>query len=106
MKTIGIILLSLAVSTTGFAKIYEVKVTEKGFEPSSLKVSKNENVVLKITRVTDSTCATKVQVPSLKVSKNLPLNSPVEIQLGKLKEEKVKFGCGMGMMLGGVIFSK
>lgn len=103
MKTLTIIFSVMALATTSFAKTYEMKVTEKGFEPSSIQAEKNEEVTLRITRVTDSTCATKVQVPSLKISKDLPLNEPVEVKLGKVNQDKVKFGCGMGMMLGGAI---
>jgi plastocyanin domain-containing protein len=97
------IVLSLLVSHLSFAKSYEMKVTPKGFEPASLKVSPGENVSLKITRVTEETCALSIQVPSLKLSKDLPLNKAVEVKLGKLQKGEVKFGCGMGMMIGGVI---
>ena len=37
----------------------DVLVTENGFEPSTITVKPGSNVSLKITRKTDSTCATQ-----------------------------------------------
>lgn len=90
---------------SSYAKTYTMKVTDKGFEPSSINVSKNEDVVLNVTRLTDSTCAMQITVPSLKLTKDLPLNKEVTLKLGRVTQDKVKFGCGMGMMLGGVVTS-
>jgi plastocyanin domain-containing protein len=93
---------SFAVENTK-TKVIEVMVTDKGFEPSSIDVTKGETVALRVTRKSESTCATQVQVPSLKLKKDLPLNQPVTIDLGKVASGEIRFGCGMGMMMGGVV---
>ena len=78
----------------------EVSVTDKGFEPSTINVKPGASVILNITRKTDATCATQVQVPSKKIKKDLPLNQMVSVDIGKVKKGEIAFGCGMNMMLG------
>jgi plastocyanin domain-containing protein len=77
-----------------------VAVTEKGFEPSSLKASPGQDISLAVTRKTDSTCAKEILFPSQKIKKELPLNKTVTINLGKLKKGEVSFSCGMNMVSG------
>ena len=100
----------LLITSYSFAKeesqIVNLTVTEKGFVPSSVNVRAGSNVELKITRKTDSTCATQIQIPSKKIKKDLPLNKTVSIEIGKLEKGEISFGCGMDMMVGGVIFVK
>ena len=80
-----------------------VEVTEKGFVPSSIDAKPNTDVTLEVTRKTDQTCATEIQIPSRKIKKDLPLNQTVSIHLGKLKKGEIRFGCGMNMMDSGQI---
>jgi plastocyanin domain-containing protein len=82
----------------------DIKVTEKGFEPNSIDVETGRDLLLEVTRTTDSTCSTSIQIPSQKIKKELPLNKTVEIKVGKLKKGEIRFGCGMNMMEGGKIF--
>lgn len=90
-----------AITTKG--KTIELAVTDNGFEPSSINVAPGTTVTLNVTRKTDSTCARAIQVPSLNVKKDLPLNQTVAINLGKLNKGEIRFGCGMDMMVGGQI---
>lgn len=85
------------------SQTFEVNVTEKGFEPSELKAKAGVPVVLRITRKTDSTCSTQIQVPAKKIKMDLPLNKTVEVALGNLEKGEIRFGCGMNMMQGGQI---
>jgi len=101
MSMTGVFVVSNALAKT--SRTINVEVTDKGFVPSSIEVKKNENINLSVTRKTDSTCARQIQVPSLKIKEQLPLNTPVQIKLGNLGESEIKFGCGMNMMIGGVI---
>ncbi len=109
MKLILTIFAILLVSLGLFAKeksnlqVVELAVTESGFEPKSLKVKPDIETELKVTRKTDSTCSTQIQVPSKNIKKDLPLNKVVSINLGKLKKGEIKFGCGMNMMDAGQI---
>ena len=77
-----------------------ISVTENGFEPSLLKVAPAQDIILAITRKTDSTCARDIIFPSEKIKKELPLNKTVTIALGKLKKGNIKFSCGMNMVNG------
>lgn len=81
-----------------------IAVTEDGFEPANIDVKPGVPVVLKVTRKTDSTCATEIEIPGKKIKKKLPLNEEVTIALGKLKKGEIRFGCAMGMMIDGRIF--
>lgn len=97
----------IAFSTHAADTTVEVSVTEKGFEPSKIEVSTENPVTLKITRKTDNTCSTSVQIPSQKIKETeLPLNKTVEIKLGKLAKGEIKFGCGMNMMDSAKIYVK
>lgn len=92
------------VMSTSFAgekpQIINLIVTEKGFVPSTINVKPGTNVELKITRKTDSTCATQIQVPSKNIKKDLPLNKTVSIEIGKVVKGEISFGCGMNMVTG------
>lgn len=98
------------VGTTGQAKETTQKVvlsvTENGFEPKSIDVKSGTDIVLEITRKTDSTCATQIQVPSKKIKVELPRDKMVSIALGKLEKGEIRFGCGMNMMEAGRIIAR
>lgn len=84
-------------------QVVVLQVTEKGFEPSSIDVKPGVPVFLKVIRKTDSTCATQIKIQSKNIKKDLPLNKPVTIALGKLEKGEIRFGCGMDMITGHII---
>lgn len=84
-------------------KTVTMQVTENGFEPNEIKVKAGTPVILKITRKTDSTCATQIQVKEKKIKKNLPLNKEVSVDLGTLAKGDIRFACGMDMISGHVV---
>lgn len=85
-------------------KAVEVKITNKGFEPKSVTVGSDAPVTLKVTRETDQTCAKSITVPKLTIKKDLPLNEPVLVEVGKLqKGQEIAFACGMNMMTGVIV---
>jgi len=85
-------------------EIVKVKVTENGFEPSNIKVKAGSHVVLKVTRTTDETCATEIQVKEKKIKQKLDVkDKEVSVDLGVLKKGDVRFACGMDMISGHVI---
>lgn len=84
-------------------QIVEIQVTEKGFEPSSFDVSPGTVVTLKVTRKTDTTCATQIKIPAKKLKKDLPLNQTVSIDIGKLEKGEIRFTCGMDMISGKIL---
>ena len=78
----------------------EITATAEGYVPSTIDVKKGEEVVLRFTRTTKSECLAEVDIPDLKIKKDLPLNTPVEIPVKIDKEGKVGFQCGMAMVKG------
>src|SRR5262249_18026434 len=62
------------------ARTVDLKVTEKGFEPTPITVKKGEPLHLKITRTTDQTCAKEMIVPDYNIEKELPLNKTVDVE--------------------------
>ena len=81
----------------------ELKVTDKGFEPTPISVKKGEPLRLRITRTTDETCAKDLILPDHNIEKELPLNKPVDVEFTPTKAGKLKYGCSMGMMIAGVL---
>ena len=111
MRVLNIITIVFCLSVLAHAQeptptVIDLEVTEKGFVPNKIDVVTNRPVELKITRKTDSTCSTSIQVPALKLKKDLPLNKTVSVALGKLTKGEIRFGCGMNMMDSGIIYVK
>jgi len=84
-------------------RVIEMSVTERGYEPSPIRVKKGEPLKLVITRKTDATCATSIVIDELKLQKDLPLQQPVEIAFTPEKSGTLSYGCAMGRMISGVI---
>src|SRR5258705_13414996 len=78
-------------------KVVKVSVGAHGFDPSSVTVAKGENVALEFTRTAEKTCADKVVFPDIGISKDLPLNTPVAINVPTEQARRLTFQCGMGM---------
>ena len=84
-------------------KTVHMAVTEKGFEPGDVRAKKGEQLNLIITRTVENTCATEVTLDEYAIKKKLPLNQPVTVSFIPQKSGKLKYGCGMNKMVGGVI---
>ena len=91
-----------AVAKPETARTVELSVTNKGFEPSNITVKKGEPVHLVVTRKTDQTCATSIDIKDAGIHKDLPLNKAVAIDFTPEKAGELRYVCGMGMM-GGVL---
>lgn len=87
----------------GRAQRTEIAVTADGFSPPEITVNKGEPVELVFQRTTDGTCATQVVFPGLKITKDLPLNTPVSITWTPAEAGTVAFACGMKMFNGSVV---
>jgi plastocyanin domain-containing protein len=101
------IALSLLVSATALAEPPAVAprkialtVTDKGFEPTPVKVNKGEPLELVVTRKTEKTCATEIVVKGYDLKKELPLGKPVTIAFTPTKGGELSYGCAMGMING------
>jgi plastocyanin domain-containing protein len=85
--------------------IVAVTVDEKGFTPSSASFKKGDHAQLVFTRKSDATCATEVVFPELKVTKPLPLNQAVTVDVPTADARTLTFQCGMGMFKSKVVIN-
>jgi plastocyanin domain-containing protein len=91
---------SAAPAETAAGRVVEVKVTDKGFEPNVIEAKKGETVSLKLTRTTSSECLKAMAIPSLNITKDLPMNQPVIVNVKADQEGKIVFQCWMAMFKG------
>ncbi len=80
-----------------------ITADDKGFTPASVSLKKGAPAQLVFTRTTDATCATEVVFPDLKITKKLPLNTPVSVDVPTDSPRSLSFACGMGMFKGAVV---
>jgi hypothetical protein len=92
-----------AAAATKYAPRVEVAVTGGGFVPARIPARAGQPLTLVITRKTDQTCAREIVFQGQDGKTELPLDKPVEVTYTPKASGEVKFGCGMGMMVGGVL---
>jgi plastocyanin domain-containing protein len=80
----------------------QVAVTEDGFVPKDVKVKKGHAAVVVITRKTQTTCATEAIFTETGKKYDLPLNTPVRIDLTGASPGTLHYACGMDMIHGTV----
>src|SRR6266545_892891 len=79
-----------------------VEVTDKGFEPPSLKLKAGAPAKVTFVRKTDATCAKEVVIKEYKIERKLPLNELVTVEFTPRKGE-FTFACGMDMIKGKLV---
>ena len=80
-----------------------VKITQRGFEPETLRLRRGVQARITFLRTTDQTCATEIVLRDFGIRRDLPLNQPVVIVLTPGKKGEFSFTCGMNMMRGKLI---
>jgi len=99
---LGLLAVCVVNPEMALAEVNEIRITvnEKGFTPTLIEVAKGKPARLVFTRTTDKTCATKVIIPSLEISEDLPLNKPVVIEIKPEQSGEIGFACSMDMLKG------
>jgi plastocyanin domain-containing protein len=92
-----------AAPMAAYAPRVEVAVTDAGFVPSRIPAKAGSPLTLVVTRKTDHTCAREIMFAGRDGKTELPLDKPVEVTYTPKVSGEVKFGCAMGMMVGGVL---
>ena len=64
-------------------KEVQVSVTDMGFEPKEVTIAKGQAAVIVMTRKSDNTCATQAVFAETGKKYELPLNTPVRIDLAR-----------------------
>ena len=77
-----------------------VKITQRGFEPETLKLRRGVEARITFLRTTDQTCATEIVLRDFGISRSLPLNQSVVLTLTPNQKGEFSFTCGMNMMRG------
>jgi hypothetical protein len=90
-----------APATAGDAPV-DVKVTGSGFVPKRIEAAAGATVKLRFTRTSRDTCATQVVFPGLGMTRDLPLDTPVEVEV-VVPKGALAFTCGMHMLKGSVV---
>lgn len=83
--------------------VVPVTADQNGFTPASITLKKGASATLRFTRTTNETCAEKVVFPELKLEKDLPLNTAVDIPVETKDARTLNFQCGMGMFKSKVV---
>ena len=76
-----------------------ITASDKGFEPAQLTLKSGVPALVTFIRTTDATCAKEVVFPSLNIRRELPLDTPVTVELTP-SHANLDFVCGMGMFKG------
>jgi cupredoxin-like protein len=88
--------------TAASVQAAKILVTDKGFEPETVRLQSGRPARLTFVRTSDKSCATKVVFPSLNIRRALPLNEPVTIELAAASSGSIAFVCGMNMLKGAI----
>lgn len=80
----------------------KIEVNASGFNPDRIEIVAGEPRRLQFTRTAEKTCNTAVVFPSLGINRDLPLNTPVEIEIPADRAGTFAFSCPMEMSKGTV----
>jgi len=83
-----------------------IEITAAGLVPPRVSVPANQIVDLVFIRRVTETCGTEVDIPSLTIRRDLPLNERVTIRLPPQPPGELSFSCGMDMLKGVIIVGR
>jgi len=80
-----------------------VRITERGYEPITLKLRRGVAARVTFLRTTDHTCAKEIVLADFNIRRALPLNQRVTVSFTPQQKGTFTFICGMNMMRGQLI---
>jgi plastocyanin domain-containing protein len=92
-----------AKANTAKVQSARVDLTERGYEPSSIRLRRGVPARVTFTRKVSATCATEVVLADYRIRRALPLDEPVVVDFTPNKSGEFTFSCGMGMLRGTVV---
>lgn len=78
-------------------------VVDGGYKPAVIFLTKGVRTTLNITRKDPNSCLGDIILPDFKISKYLPVNQEVKIELNPEKSGEFPFHCGMNMFHGKLV---
>lgn len=85
------------------AQTATVALTEKGYEPASLRLRRGVPARVTFVRKVSAGCGQEIALPDYGINRELPLNVPVTVEFTPAKAGAFTFSCGMGMVKGTLI---
>lgn len=78
-------------------------LVDGGYKPSVIKIKKGRKTKISLIRKDTNSCLEEFILPDFKISKYLPLNQKVIIEITPNKAGEFSFHCGMNMFHGKII---
>jgi len=78
-------------------------LVEGGYKPSVIKIKKGQKTIISLLRKDPNSCLEEFILPDFKISKFLPVNQKVDIEITPDKSGEFGFHCGMNMFHGKVV---
>ena len=92
-----------AAQNNGPAQSLTIKLTDEGYQPSTLKLQRDVLARLTFVRQTNNACGKELLIPEYEIRRTLPVNEPVTIEFTPRKAGEFAFTCGMGHLRGKLI---
>jgi RND family efflux transporter MFP subunit len=80
-----------------------VRITDKGYEPATIRLRKGVNARITFVREVEATCGTDVHIDEFGITKELPFKEPVVVEFTPSRTGEYAFTCGMKMLRGKII---
>jgi plastocyanin domain-containing protein len=80
-----------------------VSVGAQGYEPAVVTAPASTPIRLVFTRTTDEGCGQQLVIASQSITRDLPLDEPVAVDLTTPASGTVRFSCGMDMYDGAIV---
>ncbi len=83
--------------------IVTIRVDASGYHPSRVTATAGSEITLSFLRTTSEGCGEQLKIPSLSITRDLPVNVAVAIPVRVPASGSLGFTCGMDMYRGSVV---